>query len=502
MRLKFAGGELPLKNGVTTLGRTSDNDVSFPSDSNVSRYHAEIEQRGSEFCLIDLNSSNGTQINDLKVDRETYLSPGDRILLGGSSEIVFETAEAEPEKAEEPAEPPAAPTGGPSIDLPVQPLAGSLESPAAGSRTMLMIAGGAVLIAVIVVGVAGAIYYKSTTSACDATARIISPEPGETLFEPTDVEITLENADCVATAVFTLNGEEFASSSEPPFTITLDPKEHPELADGFDHSLGVILIDQNGRRAPQAGPVMLAMETRKVGKPEEKPIGPETGPQPAPPLSSGKDVSLIEIQAMANNLVKQFSGGHRYNVSDKQFLQEVHKRTADYAKEGFFDRASRYRDAVNVAFIREQNLDAPLGYMLAMSRSNFEPKRQGANDGLWQMDPEFVKANAYDGTCGGLAISEPTQYCAARAAAMYMKAIVFGVFDGDAIYSAAVFGKSPSDASAWKTSLPANRVDVWNTIKTAPEREQLVRFFAAGIVAENPQKFGLKRDKPISSLYP
>ena len=35
----------------------------------------------------------------------------------------------------------------------------------------------------------------------------------------------------------------------------------------------------------------------------------------------------------------------------------------------------------------------------------------------------------------------------------------------------------------------------------APEREQLIRFFAAGIVAENPQRFGLKKDQPLSALY-
>ena len=30
-----------------------------------------------------------------------------------------------------------------------------------------------------------------------------------------------------------------------------------------------------------------------------------------------------------------------------------------------------------------------------------------------------------------------------------MKALIFGVFDGDAIYSAAAFGKSPQDAAAY-----------------------------------------------------
>lgn len=118
------------------------------------------------------------------------------------------------------------------------------------------------------------------------------------------------------------------------------------------------------------------------------------------------------------------------------------------------------------------------------------------------MNSDFVKANAYDGLCGGQPISEPTQNCAAKAAALYMKAIVYGVFDGDPIYSAVAFGRSTADAAAWKATLPKDRSDVWNSIRTAPEREQLVRFFAAGIVAQNPLKFGLKLDKPISGLYP
>ena len=117
------------------------------------------------------------------------------------------------------------------------------------------------------------------------------------------------------------------------------------------------------------------------------------------------------------------------------------------------------------------------------------------------MSNEFVTANAYNGLCGTETIGDASQNCAAKAAALYMKAIVFGVFGGDVIYSAAAFGKSPQDAGAWKATLPANRTEVWNVIKTAPEREALVRFFAAGIVAENPQKFGLKRDRPLSELY-
>jgi hypothetical protein len=119
--------------------------------------------------------------------------------------------------------------------------------------------------------------------------------------------------------------------------------------------------------------------------------------------------------------------------------------------------------------VREQNLDAPLGFVLAMSRSKFIPAKQGENEGLWQMSTAFVTANAYNGLCGTETLSDASQNCAAKASALYMKAIVYGVFDGDPVYSAAAFGKSP--------------------------------FFAAGIVAENPQRFGLKKDQPLSALY-
>ncbi len=504
LRLKYDGREFTPKDGVTTLGRTTDNDVSFADDSNVSRYHAEIEARGEEFALIDLNSSNGTTVNGMKVSGEVYLKLGDRIVLGGSSEIVVEGPnEQEEEKQEETDTSVASPVGLPPVGNALPHVPGLVApSPASGSRTMLMIAGGTVLLAVVVVAVAGAIYYRSTTSACDATAVIISPEPGETISKPVEIEVDAVNSGCVAKAIFTLDGIEFAEADAEPYTVTLDPKDHPDMADGFDHNLGIILVDESGNRMPQPGQVLLALETRKVDKPDDGALVTQQSDQPQQPAGpKGKEVSIIEVQEMTNRLVKQFSGNHKYNVSNKQFLLEVQKRSGEYALEGYYERASRYRDAINVAFVREQNLDAPLGYMLAMSRSKFDPQKQGSDEGLWRMNPDFIKANAYDGVCGGQAISEPTQNCAAKATATYMKAMVFGVFDGDVVYSAAAFGKSTADATTWKATLPANRVDVWNSIKTAPEREQLVRFFAAGIVAENPQKFGLKRDRPLSELY-
>ena len=228
---------------------------------------------------------------------------------------------------------------------------------------------------------------------------------------------------------------------------------------------------------------------------------PETGPTQPPQNPTLAKVSLLDVQKMSQALVKQFTGGLAYDLSDKQFMQEIQKRTAEYAVPGYTERAAKYRDAINVAFTHEQNLDAPIGFILAMSRSRFDPAKKGDLSGLWQMSDAFVADNKYNGSCGNETIADPAQNCAAKACALYMKALVFGVFDADPIYAAAAFGKAPAEAATWKATFTADRSKIWSNIKLAPEREQLVRFFAAGIVAENPQKFGLANERPLSELY-
>lgn len=533
-KLKLENGEIALGGAVTTIGRTPDNDVSFPQDSNVSRYHAEIEFRGGDHYLIDLNSSNGTSVNGSPVAGEVRLEPGDKLLFGGSSEAEF--LFGSPAAADESSDIPETP-GVSEARSEIGSLAGSAQSEAeyaannavygainnavgtnatssaastagtaaaetavsSGSNPTVLIAGAVCGLAVVCAIAAGA-FYATRGSACKASAVIVKPEPGDTIIAPTDIELKIENGECVQRAIFTLDGEVIASANAPDFSASIDPKDHPTLADGTDHSLQVVLVDSTGEQIKQTSDVMLAFETRAVNKPPQT-TNVATANAPPVKTTAASQVTLLQTQDMAQRLVKQFSGNFAYNVSNKQFLQEVQKRTAEYVQEGYFASASAYRDVINVAFVREQNLDAPFGFVLAMSRSKFNPAKQGEEEGLFRMTNLFVTDNKYNGQCGTETLSDPGQNCAAKAAAIYMKAVVFGVFEGDLVYSAAAFGKTTQDAGAWKATLPANRADVWNAIKTPAEREQLVRFFAAGIVAENPQKFGLAKDRPLSELY-
>ncbi|HEX8637387.1 MAG TPA: FHA domain-containing protein [Pyrinomonadaceae bacterium] len=498
-KIKFNDQEITLGDGATSIGRASDNAVSFANDTNISRYHAEIERRGDEFWLIDLKSSNGTTVNGEPIESETILADGDSIAFGGTSVLEFEIVK----ESEANNNASAAASDDDAGQIEKKEEAEIAEDAQASSKTpaVLLIAGAVCGLAVICVFAAGLIYYTQSSSACEARAVITSPEPGETIVKTAEIEVETENAECVERAIFTLDGVEFASATEKPYAATLDPKQFPDLADGFEHRLQIVLEDENGNRIVQPNLVALAFETREIAAPSPAPEIVKTESEPPPKISGGKQVSLIDVQKMSERLVKQFGGNFSYNVSNKQFLAEVQKKTAEYAQEGYFERASRYRDAINVAYVQEQNLDAPLGFILAMSRSKFVPTKQGAEESLWRMTNEFVAANAYNGACGAETLSDASQNCAARSSALYMKAIVYGVFDGDPVYSAAAFGKSPQDAGIWKASLPANRADFWNAIKTPQEREQIARFFAAGIVAENPQKFGLKKDRPLSELY-
>jgi sigma-B regulation protein RsbU (phosphoserine phosphatase) len=71
----------------TTVGRDEENDLSLP-DAMLSRHHAEFQLRSGAFYIVDLESTNGTYVNDLRVHGECELTDGDFVTVGGTS-LVF-----------------------------------------------------------------------------------------------------------------------------------------------------------------------------------------------------------------------------------------------------------------------------------------------------------------------------------------------------------------------------------------------------------------------------
>ncbi len=74
------------------IGRSKDCDIQL-ADPNASRRHAELRQEGSAYWLIDLDSTNGSQVNGHRTAR-AKLESGDTITVG-STDLVFERRLAE-----------------------------------------------------------------------------------------------------------------------------------------------------------------------------------------------------------------------------------------------------------------------------------------------------------------------------------------------------------------------------------------------------------------------
>lgn len=82
IRGRDQGQRYELDSAVIDMGRDPKNGIQL-RDSEVSRHHAEVVQTDDVFELVDLSSSNGTFVNDLRIDKHT-LQSGDRVQVGGT----------------------------------------------------------------------------------------------------------------------------------------------------------------------------------------------------------------------------------------------------------------------------------------------------------------------------------------------------------------------------------------------------------------------------------
>jgi hypothetical protein len=73
--------EYALLKDEVTLGRGEDNDIMIPHAS-VSRTHARLTRRDGAYELADLNSTNGSYVNDRQVNGAAIVATGSEIRLG------------------------------------------------------------------------------------------------------------------------------------------------------------------------------------------------------------------------------------------------------------------------------------------------------------------------------------------------------------------------------------------------------------------------------------
>ena len=91
-RLVMPNGQEIILKGQMSLGRSVETDIRL-DDTIASRKHAVIDVVGEQVTLTDLNSSNGTYVNELKIGASMTLHNGDRVRIGNTT-LVFKAAAA------------------------------------------------------------------------------------------------------------------------------------------------------------------------------------------------------------------------------------------------------------------------------------------------------------------------------------------------------------------------------------------------------------------------
>src|SRR5207248_6323305 len=86
--LSWDGRTLRVDKRRVLLGRSRECDIQI-EDPNVSRRHAELRQEGSTYWIVDLDSTNGVEVNGRRVKR-ARLDPGDTFTVG-STDVSFAT---------------------------------------------------------------------------------------------------------------------------------------------------------------------------------------------------------------------------------------------------------------------------------------------------------------------------------------------------------------------------------------------------------------------------
>jgi class 3 adenylate cyclase len=75
-----------------TIGRQADNLLALPDDLMVSRHHARLEFENGHWWIRDLDSHNGTMLDDRPVDERAPLVNGSRVKIGETELVVLDLA--------------------------------------------------------------------------------------------------------------------------------------------------------------------------------------------------------------------------------------------------------------------------------------------------------------------------------------------------------------------------------------------------------------------------
>ena len=455
--------------GRLSLGRGSEADQRF-DDGGLSRLHATIYNEHGRVWIVDENSSNGTFVNDARVTGAgTELRNGDSIKIGNDTVLKVRFVES---------------IGAAPATAVSAPTANAVSGTASSSRSMFLIA--AVAAGFVIISISAVV----------------------------------------------IGFKVFGNSSKPL---------QPDVVSDYDD------IDKPSKKTPKESPSSSPAANDSPAKPsDDQPLADSPTSTPTPTVSTlpaGKkylDLSDSERRAyLADHAMRiaQIIGNRSSETIPPQALDKIKGFIDAYASrvrvparsgqcrfadnlQATFERASKNAPFIVRAF-NEKGTDPRIGLYLAMIESEHCVCLQSPTGPLGMFQFTYATAKLHfassDSVIKGASVSNPDDRCkpepSARAAASYMKALTGRYGTGPSSvplaigsYNSGEGGLSSNLTKALESNSGLPR-DFWTLIANGDKLSKqfqsenfkyVPKFFAAAIIGENPQDFGLNL-QPIST---
>jgi hypothetical protein len=460
--------EIRLENSKSTFGR-GDADFRFPDDG-LSRLHASVYVDGDHVWVVDENSSNGTFVNGIRVaGAGTPLRTGDSIKIGNSTVL--------------------------NVHISQKAVATAPENPTSSGGGFAAAAPGQFsLMSILPVALIAIAFFVISISAVVIGYKILGGGGTQVAYNA-----DVDNSD-----------DDFDTPDKKPSPSTKPSGSNTSTTPADNTSITNSPVGSNTTTpnfVPSGKQYLSMSETEKRQYLADKAmkIAQFIGNSSSEPIPNG---ALDKIKGFVDGYAKRVNtkplGGCRFGDN----LQVT------------YERASKNAHFIVKAF-NEKGTDARIGLYLAMIESEHCVCLQSPTGPLGMFQFTYATAKLHfvpsDGVVKGASPPKGDVRCepepAARAAASYMKALTGRYGTGPASvplaigsYNSGEGGLSTNLAKALDSNSGLPR-DFWTLIEKgdilskqfqAENFKYVPKFFAAAIIGENPQDFGLKL-QPLSS---
>lgn len=473
--------------GRISFGRGSDADVRVDDDG-LSRLHATVHREGERIWVLDENSTNGTKVNgDFVAPSGQPLYNGDSIQIGHYTNIRVIVRQREPEKSNVAA-------------------VGSIPSPAVSSNSInsknitsatvsksQLIPIAVTFFALLVISISALVIGLKVFGGGSSEKTIVeanaenTPDDGLGEDEPTPKPSSTKESTAVTSPTPKIEASDSpaVSSSDTPANIPIKlstGKKYQQMSEDEKDSY----IREKAEEI-----------ARLIGNRDSEAISP---------------AALAKIKGFLNGYVGRLRSARVDDCSGKGWLK------SDMLS--VLERANKNAPFVNRAFVG-QGMDARIGLYLAMIESEHCPCLQSGTGplGMFQFTRDTARRffDPNTGIISGASPSNPDDRCkpepAAKASAAYMKFLTVWFGTGPLSVPLAIGSYNSGEGAGAKNLKEAMSKDAsqqrsfWTLIANADSLgtqfqlenfKYVPKFFAAGIIGENPQDFGISLP-PLSS---